>query len=424
MIQKVKNNPFARNSLILFIGTMGGSALNYLFHLVIGRMVGVEVYGEVESLISLINIISVPAMTLTMVATKYSAACKADNNPKKNYFIIKYLNKKILLYGLPLFVLIVFLTPLISQFLKVENQLALIIVWVIMLFSFFMSVNTGTLQGWQRFKDASLLGVFSALIKLVTGILLVKIGFELSGAIGSFALGMLAAYLASLIFLRFIFREKSSNGGYESAVDFVSIKSYIIPVLIGNLSIAILGNADMVLAKHNLNSIEAGQYGALFIVSRIIFFATGVIASVLFSMSAENHHKKGDSVSLLKNALFLTFFVSAGAVIIYFVFPKLVLGILFGDKYLSVASYLGWFAIAASLFSFVNLILQYMLSIHRTKFVYSFLAVSAAATLAVLLLGTSIRSILAITAIAQIISISIGLFCLKKGKRSLVSELP
>lgn len=415
----LNSSALAKNSAVLFLGTMGANVLNYVFHLVVGRIVSVEIYGETESLISLVNIISVPAMTLAMVATKYASSCKAEGDKKGSLEIWKYLNKKIIKYGLPLFLITIAATPYAGKFLNIQNNFALIIIWLLMLLSFFAAVNSGMLQGWQKFKYISLVGVWGAVVKLIFGIVLVKAGFGLSGIIGSFMLASLAAYLASSLAFKFIVIGKEDSGSAEcqTAVDFQSLKRYIMPVLAGNLAITILGNADMVLAKHNLDALAAGQYGALTVVSKIIFFATSVIAAVLFSMSAENHHKKSDTDAIFKNASYLILAVSLGAVVFYFSFPKFLLGMLFGNKYADVASYLGWFAVMVGLYSYVNLIFQYLLSVRKTKIAYSLLVISLIFGAAVLFLGKDIYGILRIMMISQIAGIIAGLYFIYRGKR-------
>lgn len=414
------SSALAKNSAVLFLGTMGANVLNYVFHLVIGRIVSVEIYGETESLISLVNIISVPALTLAMVATKYASSCKAEGDKKGSLEIWKYLNKKIIKYGLPLFLITVIATPYAGKFLNIQNNFALIIIWLLMLLSFFAAVNSGMLQGWQKFKYISLVGVWGAVVKLIFGVVLVKAGFGLSGIVGSFMLASLAAYLVSSLAFKFIVIGKEDKGGVEqceTVVDFQSLKRYITPVLMGNLAITILGNADMVLAKHNLGALAAGQYGALTVVSKIIFFATSVIAAVLFSMSAENHHKKSDTDAIFKNASYLILAISLGAIVFYFSFPEFILGMLFGNKYTDVAGYLGWFAIMVALFSYVNLIFQYLLSIHKTRIAYSLLVISLVFGAAVLFLGKDIYGILKIVMLSQIAGILAGLYFIYRGKR-------
>jgi O-antigen/teichoic acid export membrane protein len=409
----IRGSAFARNSLILFGGTMAANILNYFFHLLVGRTVSVSAYGEVESLLSLLAITSIPSAAIMMLATKYSASCKAENDLESNYGVMRYLNKKVFWYGFPFFLIALALTPYLREFMNISSNFPIIIVWILMYLSFFGSITGGIINGWQKFKEANWTGILTTVVKLVSVIILIKVGLGAKGVMSSFLISGIFSYLISLYFIRFIFRaRKKGKIDFKKKLAIVSIKDYLVPIFFGNLALAVLGNADMVLAKHNLDAVSAGQYGALTIVSKIIFFFTGVLASVLFSMSAEDSHKKNDSMKIFKQALCLLLFVSIVAIIAYFLFPKLILSLLFKNKYIGVAAYLGWFAIMVSIFSLVNLIFQYLLSIHKTKVVYSLLIVSIFAVLATLFLGKNIYAILLIMTIAQIVAALVCLFYL------------
>ena len=410
----LQHGVFAKHSLILFLGTVLVSFFNYVFHFVIGRLVSVKVYGEAESLISFIAIISVFSTTLAMAATRYVAKCKVEENKDGCREIRNYLNKKVLKYGLPIFLVAVIWTPLVGNFLNIENNFSLVLIWFLMLLSFFSAVNSGVFSGWQKFRYTSLTGVLGAIAKLISGIILVKIGFALNGIVGSFVIASVIAYFASTMIIKYVILKKKDDGEKicDIAVDFQSIKRYILPVFVGNLAIAIMCNIDMILAKHNLDAITAGQYGALNVTSKIIFFGTGIIASVLFSMSAERSHKGNSAKPILKIALALVSLASFVATIIYFFYPKLILSILYGSKYQEVSSHLGWFAIAVSLFSIANVIFQYLLSIHKTKISYALIVVAAALMGLLFLYGSSIAAIITIVIFTQLIAITMGVFYL------------
>src|SRR3989344_726034 len=190
----VKSNTFLRNSIVLFIGTMIANVLNYAFHLIIGRMVTPEEYGEIESLISLLAIISVPAATLTLVATKYAANMKAIQSKAGVRALSLYLNRKIILYGTPLFLLALFLVPLVKDFLNIEASLPLILLFWVMFLSFLSAVTAGILTGWQRFLDLNISSVLSTILKLVVAFLFVWWGFGGSGGGGRYAISILLGY--------------------------------------------------------------------------------------------------------------------------------------------------------------------------------------------------------------------------------------
>jgi len=172
----------------------------------------------------------------------------------------------------------------------------------------------------------------------------------------------------------------------------------------------------MVLAKNKLDAITSGQYGALTIASKTIFYITGILGSVLFVMSAEENHKKGDSRKQLRNAMLLTLLATIFSTIFFFLFPEFVLKVLFGNKYLNVSHYLGWFAIMVSLFSFVNLIIQYLLSINKVKSAFTFFAIAILEIILILSFGSSVFSIVGLVIGIQIIAIILGLFFIFKEK--------
>src|SRR3989344_8114009 len=96
-------NALIRNSLVLFGGTMVVNVLNYLFHVLVGRQVEAHMYGEIESIISLLAIVSVPAATITMITTKFAAGMRADQNYRGTRFLASYLTRKVFVYSFVFF---------------------------------------------------------------------------------------------------------------------------------------------------------------------------------------------------------------------------------------------------------------------------------------------------------------------------------
>ncbi|PJE68969.1 hypothetical protein COU96_02290, partial [Candidatus Shapirobacteria bacterium CG10_big_fil_rev_8_21_14_0_10_38_14] len=65
----------------------------------------------------------------------------------------------------------------------------------------------------------------------------------------------------------------------------------------------------------------------------------------------------------------LVFLITLGIGLIYFLFPELMVNILYGAEYLPAASYLVFFAIFLGLYSFSFLFTNFFLSIRKTKIV-------------------------------------------------------
>ncbi|MDO8529354.1 MAG: hypothetical protein Q7S18_01665, partial [bacterium] len=139
MLEKIKKEIFFRNSFIVFFGGIIGSFLNYVFHLIIGRIVSISVYGEIESLTSLISIISIPVATLGMAITQRSSFNKFDGNKERSRGDFFNITKKLLYCSLFVFLFLFLLTPLVGKFLNINNPTAIILIWVIMIISLLSS---------------------------------------------------------------------------------------------------------------------------------------------------------------------------------------------------------------------------------------------------------------------------------------------
>ena len=416
MIQRLKSNTFVWNSLILFSGTMLVNVLNYLFHFAVGRLVTAPVYGEVEALISLLTIVSVPAGAIGIIATKYSAKMKLSGDKGGSYALFRYLNKQIFFFGLPLLLIVFALTPIIKNFLNIESSIPLFFVWALMFLSFLSAVSNGILSGWQKFGSANATGIWGALSKLILGVVLIKLGFLVNGAVGSFLVAGVVSYGVSLLCLRFILETKSVSDTSQviQDIDTRTIKQSVLPTFIGIFAITLLGNVDMIFAKHALDPAVSGEYSALSIVARTIFFVTSVIASVLFAMTAGEGQKSEASVHTFKQASLLTLLIGLGSVAFFFLFPSFVLSIFFGAKYLSVSHFLVWFALMAAFYSLANLFVQYLLSLHQMNVMIWFLMIAIGEVFALYFFGKSLYTIIIIATGMQIITMVAGFFFIRR----------
>jgi O-antigen/teichoic acid export membrane protein len=420
MLQRLKSNTFIWNSLILFSGTMLVNVLNYLFHFVVGRLVEASVYGEIESLISLLTIVSVPSAAIGLIATTYGARMKQSDDKSGSYVLFRYLNTKILLFGTPLLAVVFALTPFIRDFLQMQSSIPFFFLWVLIFFSFLTAVSGGILSGWQRFGSTNAIGIWGALTKFIFGVALIKLGFFVNGAVGSFLLAGIVSYGVSIMCLRFIIQTKPLSETDSFAVqelDTVALKQSVLPTFIGILAITVLGNVDMIFAKHALDPAVSGQYSALSIVAKTIFFVTGVITSVLFAMTAGEKQQTAASRQTFRQATLLTILIGLGSVAFFAIFPKFTLGIFFGIKYLSAAPSLVWFALMAALYSLANLFVQYLLSQQQMRAMRWFLAIAILEVGALYFFGKNLYTIVTIAIVMQVITLLIGAFFVRCARK-------
>lgn len=351
------------------IGALVAGALNYLFYLALGRMVDVEIYGEIITVISLFQIISFPAGVLGLIATWQAADYVASQNFVETYNNLKSFSFKLAKFGIPVVAFfIIFITLPAGDFLKIKNYRALDLIWLAAFLSMFFGWAGGIINGLQKFKTSSYANVFGALIKLIVGLILVKIGMGAAGVSAGFLFSLFFSYLIIFLAVKFLASQPViSNSSKNILKKTKNIRQYVFFTFLSFLFFNILGNADMILAKHNLTAEEAGHYGALLVAGKIIIFITGAIAAVFFSISSSEHHQNKSGRKLFWQTIGLVGGVCFLFCLICAVLPKLIFWLFFGQVYLNEASYLIWFALMASFFSLNYVIFFYFLAGRRFK---------------------------------------------------------
>lgn len=357
-----KSNHLLKGSFVVLIGSLVAAVGNYFFNIIMGRMLGPEDFGALVSLLALTYIIAVPSQTINIVTARYTARYQAKGESGKiSSFIIKA-NRNSFLLGLVAFGAFAVISPAIARYLHLTSTWLVIILGASFLISFVASVNTGGLRGLHNFTQLSINSVLTVGLKIAIATGLVYLSFGVKGALIAFSLCLFIANFQAYFSLKL--SKKRSLLGLKLS----QIFSYSSPVFLTSLCIAVLYNVDVILAKHFLDSTAAGHYAVLSLLGKIIFFATGSIVTVMFPMAVKKIAQGKSHIQILRRSIFLVLIVSALICAIYFLFPEFIVNLLFGANYVAVAAYLGWFGLVILIFSLVNVVANYYLSIQRTDF--------------------------------------------------------
>lgn len=366
-IYKLISHPLISGGTVIMIGSMAANVFNYLFNLSMGRLLTVVEYGILASLISLFNIFVVFSTSITTVFSKFSATFIVKN---KNDHIGILFKKGTLLIGLIGFLislLIIVTNSSIANFLKITDNFLIDLIAVTLFFTFLSSIAYGILQGLFRFVNYSIVYVLAMLSKLVLAIILVFLGFRIFGAIWAILISTIIAYLIAIYSLKNFFHKDNTE---EIILPNLhrEIVSYGLPVLLSSIGLTLISTVDIILVKHFFSGVIAGQYAALSLMGRSIFFIVAPINLVFFTLIAQ---KKERNESLSGTILISVAFTALPCIIlsgIYFLLPGLILHIFFpAREYLMLAPYLGPFSIFILFYTFSNLLNSYYLSVGQTK---------------------------------------------------------
>ena len=351
---------------ILFFGSLLGNFSNYLFHLLMGRMLGPIDYGALAALIGVAYLLSIPIATIRLVVTKFVSELRGQGKLLVVDYFYQWTIKKALVFGSLILLIFLIISPLTTSFLHLQSNFFLFFIGLSSFLSLFLYINLATLQGFLFFKRYFLAETSAFIIKLVLSIFLVYLGYQIFGALTAVVIGSAIGFILSFWFVKKILGKKIEKNDFNER----KVVIYALPVFLSILAFTSLYTTDIVLARHFLSAQEAGFYAALAVLGKIIFFGSMPVSLVMFPMVSEHEARGKQYQKLLFQSLGLVLFVCLGITSVYFLFPKLMINILYGRQYLSATHALPLFAVFFSLYSLTYLLVNYYLSIKKTRVVF------------------------------------------------------
>ena len=359
-----RNKKFLKDNFVLFIGIFILNVLGYVFHFYVGRKLGPGDYGTFGSLLSIIYIIAMPLTAIQTSITKFVSTFKAENEDGKIAYLLTQSLRKMALFGVIIFIAFLALSPFLADFLRIDSLIPFFVLAFFLLFSLFIPIVRGVIQGLQQFKLLGISYITEGVFKLGTGVISVSLGFGVGGAIGGFVFSYFFAIILTAYFIMKYFRIKKEK--FKGS----DIYKYSFPVLIILVTLTGIYTLDLLLVKHFFDPVDAGFYAALSLLGKVIFFGTLSIGMVMFSKVAENYAANKEHRTLLYKSLLLVTGFGGGITVFYFLFPRFTISLLFGSEFFAMSSLLGLFGTFMTIFSLVYILAFYNASIHKTNFVY------------------------------------------------------
>jgi O-antigen/teichoic acid export membrane protein len=360
LIGALQGNTFLKSSAIMFAGTMLANVVSYLYHVIVGRILGPVQYGELAALISIFYILNAPSTVLQNIVVKFFSSLKATNDTGQAKKLLTTITKYVLVAGLLGLLMLLPFVSSISHFLHISNTLY--IIWLYLIFATFLLgiINASVLQGYQKFFETTAVANVTNIFRLVFSIIgaYFGVGWTLIANIFSNSLGYVGAFLPLKSILKA--REKPLTISAKSAL------LYSVPTLITMLSVVALYSQDVILVKHFFTSAEAGLYSALSVLGKIVFFASSSIGLVAFPTLAERAELKKPIGNIVLLSVGSVTLISLGITTVYFMFPDIIVGMLYGKAFEGASVYLGWFGLFIAFFSLSNLLATMYLALGKT----------------------------------------------------------
>lgn len=357
---------FSREAGLLLVALMLANGSNYLFHVVVSRLLGPSDYGGLTALLAIVMVLSVPFAVAQTVMAKRAALLRSTHRLDELAVLACGTTKALGAAGILAALLFAVVSPLPASFLGLGwGSVALLAPYVLL--ATLGSVPLGVLQGRMLFGRLIAVTLAGVTIRLGVAVGLVALGLGVDGAI----LGTIAAQgvttvlaAAALRMPRDVWRSSRWTLG--------AFRGEIATTLLGLGGFWLLVEVNVLLARHYLRPEDAGFYAAAAILAGTLLFLPAAISVVALPRFAE-HRRRSEAARWLRPALVAVSGVASVGLAGLILLRDPLTQLAFGDSFAESARLLPLLGLAACLLAIVNLLVYFHVAVatHAHWFLYA-----------------------------------------------------
>lgn len=334
----------------MFVGAATAVNLsNFIFHVVVSRLLGPVSYGALGALLSVTAVLSVPIAALQATVTQSVAERPEGTTPPLGRLL-----RVSLTVGVAGVLLWTAATPTIDRFFHLTSPRPTVVLGPWLLLSVVGAVLQGVLIGQRRFRVVAisqLVGV--GLGRLALGVILVKLGLGVTGGVAATVIASAVSCLLLLYPLRAQLRWHGTfvPRGKDAALSAVSLSGA-----------TLLLGLDTWLGRHFLAALAAGYFAAATTAGRIALFLPAAITVVYFPQLAATGGVGPAARRALARCVALVALVSFGAAGAIVLLPSTTVHLLFGAAYTRSAAAVGIVALADAAIAVATCLVYYQIA--------------------------------------------------------------
>jgi glycosyltransferase involved in cell wall biosynthesis/O-antigen/teichoic acid export membrane protein len=360
---------FSRDSTVLLValGLLNGS--NYLFHVLVSRLLGPSDYGALAAIVAVVMVLSIPVGVVQTIVAERVAAVRRSGADEVDAVAAETAKAMVLVAWAAGAVMFVLFAPALAYFLHIGFVSAALLAPYLAL-SIVVAVPLGVLQGRLRFTALAALIFAGVAVRLAAGVGLIELGLGVPGAV----LGTVLSS-AAMVALGFRLMRVDSRVWRSAGRTLAHVRGQFACTLLGLTGFWLLAEVDVVLARHYLQTGEAGFYSGAGVVARSLLFVPAAVSVVAFPRFVAAREERDTSVRWLRLALAASGLLVALALPVLIVFRGSIVTLAFGQSYLPAAGPLPLLAVAMGVLAVVNVLVFFHVAMGSRAYVFTFAAI-------------------------------------------------
>ena len=326
---------------------------NYLFHVVISRMLGPADYGALAALLAIILVLSVPFGVIQTAIADKTATLRSTGREDDVRALGESALKTTMPFAWAAGLVVALFAPLLSVFLDVDIVSALLLAPFVVA-SVPTSVAQGVLQGEHRFQALAALQLTTTVLRLALGITLVWAGLGVIGAVLATALS--AALTVPLAFRILRVGRRAWRTAHRTLA---AVRGDLAPALLGLTCFWLLAEADIALARHFLGGDESGYYSSAGLLARALLFLPAAVGVVAFPRFVAARADDAERMRWLQASTIGVGVLALGGFVVLLVLREPLIVLAFGERFAAAADLLPILAVAMAWMAVVNVLVYF-----------------------------------------------------------------
>ncbi|HUU26181.1 MAG TPA: oligosaccharide flippase family protein [archaeon] len=361
-----KNDGLIKHGTILLVATIITGLSNTLFNIAMLKMLTKENFGDYTGLVSLYMILAFPLTAVQMVTARYVSALESKRLLGQAASLLRRSLLKLSLTAAAVLIAFLAFGQFLAGYLNVHSLGAVYVVGLSVAFALISSVFWGALQGFQYFYHYAANQIVSTVAKLGGGILLVWLGLEVVGAVGSLVFFYLTAVIMA-VFPLYVVLFKLAGGDEEA--DSLPHYRFFWPVFVSLLAFAVFTYADFITVKHFFPRYNAGEYGLAQVVGKAFLFIPVAISTALFpKVTRRTAALESSSLEILNLSLVYCIVLCVIGIVVCVFFAELIL--LLPEGTMTAVKLVRIFGIGVTPVALLYIMINYLLARGRAAFLY------------------------------------------------------
>ena len=356
----------ARSAALVGAASLAGTALNYVFLLAAGRMLGSDDYGALAALLGVLTVVLLPTAAIQLAVSREVAHRLASGDADGAASFSRAIARAGAIATVPAVLLALALVVPLRELVSVDSTAPVVLTALGVVPAILLPLALGVLQGQQRFHAVATMYVLPFALRLVLFAAVAALGFRVGGAIYAAVFAGIACAAASFGLLT----DTLARGRNLRAPPLRPFLSYLWPVVVGLVGIAVLTNIDIVVVRARFPGDAAGEYAAASAFARVALFLPAALLAVLFPRTAARMARGEETDDILGRSLIATAGIGALLVLVYAAAGRGLVGTSFGSDFTDGGDLLALFALSTALFSIANVLLGFHLSEGNRRFAW------------------------------------------------------